>query len=215
MIKLFRNFLLSLAGLLAVLMLNGCGADEDREGPVPANFISALPPGGEITANEAITVIFDNVPTDVKVSIGAVTFAGTTATITGPFRLGPLPLTITWDDGTQTLHYTVNAPYGGSPHITGGTVKDGDKDVDPEAINRDGRIEITFGDEVIGDIVLQTEDGADVGWLGKVECYKATLELVKGKELTHETVYIIVGKISDVKGNEFDIEITFVTRGKA
>ena len=54
MIKLFGNLLLSLAGLLAILMLNGCGADEDGKEPVPVNFISATPPGGEIAPLEWI-----------------------------------------------------------------------------------------------------------------------------------------------------------------
>ena len=72
-----------------------------------------------------------------------------------------------------------------------------------------------FTEEVTGNITLQTEDGADVGWIGKVEGYMATLELVKGKELTHETVYVIVGKVSTADGVETDIKITFVTKSKA
>ena len=88
-------------------------------------------------------------------------------------------------------------------------------DVDPEAINTDGKIEIQFNEEVSGDIALQTEGGDNVGWIGKVEGYKATLELVKGRELVNETVYVIAGKIFDTKGNGIDIKITFVTKGKA
>ena len=66
-----------------------------------------------------------------------------------------------------------------------------------------------------GNIALQTEGGDNVGWLGKVEGNKATLELVKGRELTTETVYVIVGRVSDAEGNQTDIKITFVTKGKA
>ena len=100
--------------------------------------------------------------------------------------------------------------------VTGGTVIDGDTDIKAESINSDGWIEILFSEEVTGNIALQTEDGADVGWLGKVEGYMATLELVKGKELTNETVYVVVGKISTVDGiQQIDIKITFVTKGKA
>ncbi|RKU32443.1 hypothetical protein C6499_03220 [Candidatus Poribacteria bacterium] len=110
MIKLFRNFLLSLAGLLAVLMLNGCGADEDREEPVPVNFVSATPSGGQIAANGTITITFDNAPGEVRVSTGTVKITGKTAAITGPFTLGAFGLTITWADGTQVLNYKVTAP---------------------------------------------------------------------------------------------------------
>ena len=98
--------------------------------------------------------------------------------------------------------------------MTGGTVKDGDKDVDPEAINSDGIIEITFSEEMTGHIALQTEGGDDVGWLGKVEGTTGTLELVKGKEIGSETTYVIVGRVSDAAGNEAEVRITFVTKGK-
>ena len=98
--------------------------------------------------------------------------------------------------------------------MTGGTVKDGDKDVDPDAINSDGIIEITFSEEMTGNIALQTEGGDDVGWLGKVEGTKATLELVKGKEIGNETTYVIAGRVSDAAGNVTEVKITFVTKGK-
>lgn len=73
-----------------------------------------------------------------------------------------------------------------------------------------------FTEEVTGNIALQTEDGTDVGWVGNVEGYIATLELVKGKELTNETVYVVVGKVFTADGiQQLDIKITFATKGKA
>jgi hypothetical protein len=65
-----------------------------------------------------------------------------------------------------------------------------------------------------GNIALQTESGADVGWLSKVEGNKAILELVKGRELQNETTYVIRGKVRDAAGNFIDIAVTFVTKGK-
>ena len=124
-------------------------------------------------------------------------------------------MTITWADGTQTLNFIVRGPCCEPPTITGGTVKDGDTDVDPKLINSDGKIVILFSEDASGNIALQTEGGDDVGWIGKVEGSKGTLELVKGRELVNETVYVIAGKISDAKGNQIDIKITFVTKGKA
>lgn len=215
MTKLFRSLVLLPIGLLTVSMFAGCGGDDDTDEPALVNFVSATPPGGDIAANGTIKVTFDNAPTDVIVTAGVVTVVGKIATIAGPFTSGPLPLTITWADGTQTLHYTVASPCCGAPGITGGTVKDGDMDVDPEAINSDGRIEIVFGEEVTGNITLQTEGGNNVGWLGKVEGNKGTLELVKGRELTNETTYVIRGKVSDAAGNSYDFSVTFVTKGKA
>ena len=219
MTKLFRNFVLLLAGLLAVSMLVGCGGDENPVAaePVPVNFVSASPSGGQIATNAPITVTFDNAPSDIVVSTGTVKITGKTVVITGPFTLGKLTLTITWADGTKVLNYKVTGPDGPDVlRVTGGTIRDGDKDVNAESINSDGWIEITFTEEVTGNIALQTEDGADVGWIGKVEGYMATLELVKGKELTNATVYVVVGKISTADGiQQIDIKITFATKSKA
>ena len=203
--------------LLLCLCAIGCAGDDGI--PIyddfEANFVSAIPPGGEIPVNATITVTFDDLPFDVKVRAGAVTVAGKTATITGPFTPGPLVLAITWHAGGKTLAYRV------TPHdccgfldgirITGGTVKDGDKDVDAEVINTDGIIIIEFGEDVTGLVALQTERGEDVGWIGKVEGNKAILELVKGRELITEITYVIRGKVSDAAGNAREVSITFVT----
>ena len=187
----------------------------EGEKAAPANFVSAAPPNGsEIAANASITLTFDNAPADVTVSVGVATAAGKTVTVAGPFTPGPLSLTITWADGTRTLTYTVTALDTTPPTVTGGTVSDGDKDVDPEVINSDAKIEITFSEEVTGNIALQTEAGDDVGWLGSVAGTTGTLELVKGKEIGNETTYVIAGKVSDAAGNSLDVSVTFVTKGK-
>ena len=122
-----------------------------------------------------------------------------------------LELTITWSDGSLPFTYTVAEPDTESPTITGGTISDGDTDVDTEAINSSALIEVEFSEEVSGTIALQTEAGDDVGWLGKIEGNKGILELVKGKELDPETTYVIAGKVEDAAGNGTDITITFTT----
>ncbi len=63
-----------------------------------------------------------------------------------------------------------------------------------------------------GNIALYTEGGDDVGWLGKVEGNKGTLELVKDREIGNETTYVIVGRVSDAAGNSTDVWIIFVTK---
>ena len=217
MTKTFRTFALLLAGLLAISMLAGCGGgdDGDEEEAAPAAFVSANPPSGStIAANASITLTFDNAPADVTVSPGTAAPSGKTVVVNGPFTPGPLTLSVSWADGSTSLTYTVTAPDSDPPAVTGGTVKDGDKDVDPEAINSDAKIEITFSEDVTGNVALQTEGGDDVGWLGKVDGNTATLELVKGKEIGNETTYVIAGKVSDAAGNEAEISITFVTKGK-
>ena len=213
--KLFRHVVLLGVVLLGIFVVVGCGSDEDRvEDRVPVSFVSATPPGGAIAANGTITVTFDGEPEDVTVSAGTVTVAGKTATITGPFTPGPLALTITWKDGTQALNYGLCCGIDGiPPEITGGTVKDGDTDVDPQRLNTDG-IEVIFTEDVTGTIALQTEAGEEVGWLGEVKDTQATLTPVKGREIGNQTTYRIVGNVSDFVGNETQIRITFVTRAK-
>ena len=81
------------------------------------------------------------------------------------------------------LNYTVTTPDTDPPRVIGGTVEAGDKDVDPETINLEGKIEITFSEDVFGNIALQTEGGDDVGWLGKLEATQRGLRLSKVKRL--------------------------------
>ena len=78
-------------------------------------FLSADPAANsQLDVNDAITVTFDNTPEDVTVSTGVAIVDGKIVTITGPFTAGPLALTITWSDGTQTqtLTYTVKSTCG-------------------------------------------------------------------------------------------------------
>ena len=175
-------------------------------------FVSAEPaPDSELTVDGTITLTFDNPPEDVTVSEGVATITDNTVTITGPFTPGALELTVTWADGSLPFTYTVAEPDTEPPSIASGTITDGDEAVDAAAINRSALIEIEFSEAISGTIALQTEAGDDVGWISKIEGNKATLELVKGKELDPETTYVIAGKVEDAAGNETDIGITFIT----
>ncbi len=181
----------------------------------PVAFVSIDPTvESALTVDGTITLTFDNPPKDVTVSEGDPTLTDNTVTITGPFTPGTLALKVSWADGSLEFTYTVAEPDTEPPSITGGTISDGDEDVDFEAINSSELIEIEFNEDVSGTIALQTEAGEDVGWISKIEGNKATLELVKGKEyveLESEVTYVISGKVEDAAGNETDINITFVT----
>ena len=177
-----------------------------------ATFVSADPAvRSQIAVDDTIILTFDNPPEDVTVSTGTARTIGKRVRITGPFDAGALALTVTWADGSETLNYTVRAPDTEAPKITSGSVNNDAKDVDPEALKR---IEVTFNEEVTGNIALQTVAGADAGWLGKVEGKKGTLELVRGKELDNEITYVIAGKVADAAGNSTDINIRFTTASK-
>ena len=74
-------------------------------------FVAATPPSGsEIQTDESITVVFDGTPANVAVTAGTAKTTGQTVTISGPFKAGPLNLTITWSDGAHVLNYTATAP---------------------------------------------------------------------------------------------------------
>ncbi|MYB94417.1 hypothetical protein F4054_15340 [Candidatus Poribacteria bacterium] len=218
MAKLFRTFALVLAALFALSLIVGCGGgDEEEEEAAAAEFSSAAPASGsEIAANATITLTFSSDPGEVTVAGATVTGGGKTRQVAGPFTEGALTLAVSWTngDGSTSLSYTVKAADNTAPTVTGGTVSDGEEDVDPEEINGDGMIEVTFSEEVSGNIALQTEAGENVGWLGKVEGTKGTLELVKGKEIGNETTYVIAGKVADAAGNETEVSVTFTTKGK-
>ncbi len=187
--------------------------DEDEPEDVTAVLVSLNPASGStIPINAVITLTFDNPPHGVTVSAGIVNVVGKNVTIAGPFTPGPLNLTITWADGRRVVTYTVPDIDTEPPKVTGSTIKDGDTLIDPEAINTHAKIEITFSEAVKGNIILQTQAGDDVGWLGKVEGNKAILELVKGKELRYKTTYVIAGKVLDTAGNEINLKISFLTR---
>ena len=204
--------------MIAVFILAGCGGDDDSRKdvtPVVA-FLSANPPSGAtISPNAIITLTFDNPPTDVRIRNAVVIPSGKTATVIGPFKQGPLSLMVHWASDSTTITYLVSSCCPVPPEVSGGSVRDGDMAVDPDAINSAGKIEIQFTEEVTGYIVLQTGSGEDLGWLGKVEGSTGILELVKGRELRHNTAYVIVGKVSDLKGNETAVRIVFITRDKA
>ena len=187
----------------------------ETEPPPSAVLVSANPPDGStIAANSVITLVFSSDPGDVVSNAGFVSFLGQTRSLSGPFPVGALNLNITWvnGDGAFSLNYTVIVPDETAPEVTGGTIEDGDKDVDPDAIHNEGKIVITFNEVVVVEnIVLQTEGGDDVGWSGATEGNKVWLSLVAGGELRNKTTYVIKGKVSDTAGNETEISITFVT----
>lgn len=226
--------------LLCVGPFIGCGTDIDEEPPVsvPAVLETVIPKSGStIAVNGSIALTFDKRPENFTIDLAlesnfgnevkeirGLLLGGThrsdkAVIISGPFPMPVTEIKASWGatlpQQSVTLTYTVVFPSCCGPLVTGGFIKDGDKNVNPETINSEGKIELTLSEDVTGNIALQTEAGEDVGWLGKVNGHKAVLELVKGRELKHETTYVIVGKVFDAAGDELWIRITFVTRSKA
>jgi hypothetical protein len=215
--KLLRTLALVMAAMLVVFMI-GCGDDDDDvDGETVApDFVSITPAGGEVPANQSFTITFSGAATGVTVNgTPATPPNGKTVTWQGNLPPGAATLAIAWEGGAgATASFTITAPDTTKPTASGGTVKNGDKDVDPEPLNTSG-ITIEFSEPIAKQsLKLTLEDGTDVGWLPKIDGNKVVFETVKGKELGNETTYKVAGNVSDAAGNQSDIAITFVTKGK-
>ena len=102
--------LVCLCCAFGIIGINGCGGDDEEEvEEVKVNFVSASPtPGSTLAPDATILLTFDSTPTGVSVNGGQATVTGHTVTLSGPFQLGDLHLTVRWDDGRQPFTYTVN-----------------------------------------------------------------------------------------------------------
>ena len=96
------------------------------------------------------------------------------------------------------------------PSATKMNVTDGAKEADLEVLNRDGII-IEFNEDIAySSLKLIYEDGTDLGWESTVKDNSVTLTPFAGKELVHETSYVVSGTVRDGVGNETDLTLTFV-----
>ncbi len=177
-----------------------------------AAFVSASPASGDISENDSITITFDNDPGTVTVSFGTVSGSGNSRTISGPFPVGSLTLTISWTNGSgsHTLNYNVMAEDNTSPNVTTSSTADGAKDVDPETVSENG-ITVTFSEPISSGVLKLYKDGSDVGWTATISGNTITLTANAGQELNHGTTYQISGTVRDSTGNETDVSITFTT----
>ena len=213
----FRTLAIVMTALLAVYIV-GCGGDDDDDdggdAAVVAAFASADPAdGGSVPSNGKIKVTFDKNPGTVEASAGSVSGAGTSRTISGPFDVGSLELTVTWTngDGSQTLNYTITEADETAPEVVSSDPEDGAKNLDPASIEE---ITVTFDETVTGSLALMDDGDTDVGWASSTEGDTITLTIVAGKELSNETEYTVKGTVEDGSGNSADVEISFTTKAK-
>lgn len=209
--------------LLPLIFFIACGSDDAPLTPqTPAVLESVTPASGlEIAVNTVIVLKFDKKPLDFQRDAPhRFRYGAKEREIhLSPLTLGTLEINVSWGPApmraSALLTYTVTRPDCCAPiMIAGGTVRDGDTDVNAEHINTDGVIEVAFTENVTGTIALKTEAGENVGWIGTVKDTYGRLELVKGREIQNTTTYVVVGKVSDALGNELEFEITFVTKAK-
>lgn len=181
----------------------------------PAVFVSADPvPESELEVDDTIVLTFDNTPEAFTTSIGVATVIDNTVTLSGPFDPGTLVLVVTWADGTQTLRYTVRESDTEPPQITNVIAMDSDGNIEPQPTQNTTRFEITFNEPTIGQVILFTAAGTNVGWSGKIEGNKGIVERRYAKALESGFTYIIEVYAIDTAGNEIGYTITFPPVGE-
>ena len=161
--------------------------------------------------NEPIVITFDNNPGEVFVSNGTITGWGKFRWINGPFDLGILDLVVEWKRASILRKYTVVEADLTPPEIITSSIANGQTDVDPHDVFDNG-ITIIFSEEISGYGEMQTEDGDDIDWFFSIDNDTITISGIIGKELSNETKYIIVGRVSNAAGKETDVNFTFTTK---
>ena len=208
--------------LVSVLIITMLGCDTDIEEDVrdlePVQFVSADPPSGStLLSNATISVSFDGIPTDLIVPQGVVSRSAQThktVTISGPFAVGELTLTMQWKDGrTHTLVYTVEPvpvkflsvdPLDGSLLLPDGLVTvsfDGepkDLSVTPGDVSVSGRITTISGPFQRGELNLEMKWGTGTHTLA----YRVEFAVPEGMSLIPEGEFEMGSEAADANDDE-------------
>ena len=224
--------------MFVAFMVTGCGGDgnndddaaandddddaaAEEEGPPSATTVTVDPAAGAtVPSNQQFSLVFDQGVTAATVDGTPAIGSGLNWTASPALAQGSATLNIGWtnrDGSTGSLAvgpYTIDDPDVEAPMIAaGGTVADGDADVDPAPINAAG-FRFDFDEAVTGTIKLTDEAGADLNWTPNVSGQTATLGVVAGQELANETTYKVEIDVQDGSGNATTTTITFVTKPK-
>ena len=238
--RMLRTTILITLGLLIIGIINGCGDNppeevtdprqsEDNVGPPSATevVVDPLPRASTdavtyliprntkftLTFNEGVIAVIVN---DTPAWGSGLNWAWSAQPV---LPYGSVTLTIKWTNRDGSGGFATSGPYEVAdihfdpPEITSGTVADGAADVAPAPINARG-FRFDFNQAVTGTIKLADEKGADLDWIGSVIDRTATLTAVAGRELANETTYRIEIDVRDVRGNQLQTTITFVTKPK-
>jgi len=215
----FRTLAIVMAALLAVYAV-GCGGDDDDDDgdgdAAEAMFNGATPDsGGELAANQDITLKFTGSPGTITADAGTVEGR----TIKGPFDLGPLTINITWEngpddgEGSASIEYTVVEADETAPEVTGSNPENGAEDLDPAVVFED-TITITFNEAIDSAEIMLLDDGDDVGWTVSIDNDTVTLTGSANQNLSNETEYMVKGTATDASGNSGDVSFSFTTKAK-
>ncbi len=218
----FRTLAIVMAALLAVYAV-GCGGDDDDDNgngePAEAMFDGATPAsGGDLAANQSITLKFTGSPGTITADAGTVSGR----TINGPFDLGDLTINITWangpdgGEGSASISYTVVEADETAPEVVETNPEDGAKDLDPAVVFED-TITIMFNEAITSADIMLKDDGDDVGWTVSIDPDTNDTVILTGsanQTLSNETEYTVEGTATDASGNSGDVSFSFTTKAK-
>lgn len=217
----FRTLAIVMAALLAVYAV-GCGGDDVDDGDgdtAEATFNGADPAsGGELAANENITLKFTGSPGTITADAGTVS-GRTIAPPDGGFALGELTIKITWEngpddgEGSDSITYTVVEADVIAPEVTASNPENDAKDLDPAVVFQD-KITITFNEAIASAEIMLSDDGNDVGWTVSIVNDTVTLTGSANQNLSNETEYKVEGTATDKAGNSGDVSFSFTTKAK-
>ena len=192
----------------------------DDEGSLVATDVDVDPaPGVTVPPNHEFSLTFNEGVEAVVVNGAAATGAGLHWTISPVLVEGVATLNVMWRnrDGSSGAialgPYVVRKADVIPPVIVGGTVRNGDWDVDPAPLNAAG-LRFDFNEAVTGTVRLTNEASNDLNWTGHVFNQMATLFPIAGRELVNEKTYKIEINVQDGAGNRLQTTIAFVTKPK-
>ena len=192
--------------------------EEEYDRPPSAIEVAVQPrPGATIRSDTPFNLAFDQAVTLASVNGAAATGSGRNWAASPALSEGNVGIYVSWENrdgstGCQSVGpYFVRDPDVTPPVITGGTVRDRERNVDPEPINGVG-FRLDFNEPITGSIQLTDEAGVDLNWIANIVDWTATLTPVAGQELVNEATYRIEIDVQDGAGNPLQKTITFVTK---
>ena len=232
--RMLRTTMLTVFGVLIISIIGGCGDDSPEvvtNPPQPEDDVQFSPmikvlidppsEGPPILPHTEFALTFNEKAVAVIVNNTPATGSGYNWTWSAfpSLPYGSVKLKIEWKNQDGSKDSKTVGPYevvhggGEPPVITGGTVIDGETDVDPALLNAAG-ITITFDEDIAGSIKLTDEAGVDLNWIGNVAGMTATLTPIAGQELVNETTYKVEIDVHDGGRNPLRETIIFVTKPK-
>ena len=234
--RLLRNGVLITLGILVICIASGCTPDDEDDeyeeitwslhpdepydGPPPATEVEVYPrPGATIRSNTPFNLMFDEGVTQASVNGFPAVGTSTIWTAMLVLEVGTAWLNIGWTNRSGTRGAASIGPYVvvpggevlGSPTFTGGTVRNGEVNVDPVPINDSGFL-FHFDEPVTGVIRLTDETCTDLNWIGTVQSRIATLTPVGEQKLVKGTTYKIEVDARDAGGDRYRATVTFTTK---